>query len=210
MLELDRQLEPLERQSADARKYLQLRDELRDLEINEFVYGFEHNAELKAQVQKTLDEVAEQLESMRGQYADADKQYNRKTADRNNTDVYISRLRDELTALAVAAESVRGAGNTLSERMSHLTSNRADAEARLIAIEEDIDKKDEEHTYHVTHLNMAKEEQSEVKEEYDEADGEYEELLAKITQGEQEMESRNDELLKAMESIADIKENYGK
>ena len=210
LLELDRQLEPLERQSADARKYLQLRDELRDLEINEFVYGFEHNAELKAQVQKTLDEVAEQLESMRGQYADADKQYNKKTADRNNTDVYISRLRDELTALAVAAESVRGAGNTLSERMSHLTSNRADAEARLIAIEEDIDKKDEEHTYHVTHLNMAKEEQSEVKEEYDEADGEYEELLAKITQGEQEMESRNDELLKAMESIADIKENYGK
>ncbi len=210
LLELDRQLEPLERQSADARKYLQLRDELRDLEINEFVYGFEHNAELKAQVQKTLDEVAEQLESMRGQYADADKQYNKKTADRNNTDVYISRLRDELTALAVAAESVRGAGNTLSERMSHLTSNRADAEARLIAIEEDIDKKDEEHTYHVTHLNMAKEEQGEVKEEYDEADGEYEELLAKITQGEQEMESRNDELLKAMESIADIKENYGK
>ncbi len=208
--ELDRQLEPLERQSADARKYLQLRDELRDLEINEFVYGYEHNAELKAQVQRDLDAVIRQLEELRVQSEDADRRYSKMTMDRNNTDVYISRLRDELTALAVAAESIRGTGNTLSERMAHLTSNREEAEARLVAIEEDIDKKEQEHTYHVTHLNMAKEEQGEVKEEYDELDKEYEELLAKLTEGEREMESRNDELLKAMESIADIKENYGK
>ena len=85
--ELDRQLEPLERQSADARKYLQLRDELRDLEINEFVYGYEHNAELKAQVQAALDSINSQLESLKAEQEEADKKYSRMTMDRNNTDV---------------------------------------------------------------------------------------------------------------------------
>ena len=141
---------------------------------------------------------------------EADKKYSRMTMDRNNTDVYISRLRDELTELAVAAESIKGTGNTLSERMAHLTSNRQEAESRLVAIEDDIDKKDGQLTYHKSQLNMAKEEKAEVQQEHDELDGEYEELLAKLTEGEREMESRNDELLKAMASIADIKENYGK
>lgn len=208
--ELDRQLEPLERQSADARKFLQLRDELRDLEINEFVYGYEHNADQKAQVQAELDSISAQLESLTTEQEEADKKYSRMTMDRNNTDVYISRLRDELTELAVAAESKRGEGNTLSERMAHLTSNRKEAESRLVTIEDEIESKDQQHTYHVSQLNMAKEEKAEVQAEHDELDKEYEELLAKLTEGEREMESRNDELLKAMASIADIKENYGK
>ena len=206
LLELDRQLEPLERQSEDARKYLQMRDELRALEINEFIYGYEHNSEEKAQVREALDDIEAQLKEKQEQYADADKQYAKKFAERNNADVYMSRLRDELTELAVAAANMQGAGNTLSERMSHLTSNRAAAEERLVAIENDLDKKDEEHTYHVTQLSMAKEEQGEVKKEYDELDGEYSELLRKITQSDEEMQNR----LEAMESIADIKENFGK
>ena len=189
---------------------MQLRDELRDLEINEFVYGYEHNAELKAQVQSSLDSINAQLTGLAAEQEEADKKYSRMTMDRNNTDVYISRLRDELTELAVAAESIRGAGNTLSERMAHLTSNRQEAESRLVAIEDDIDKKDGQHTYHVSQLNMAKEDKEEVQREHDELDKEYEELLAKLTECEREMESRNDELLKAMANIADIKENYGK
>ena len=203
-------MEQLERQSADARKYLQLRDELKDLEINEFIYQYENNEELKRSVRNVLAGIEEQLAMQRSQYADADKQYTRKMAELNNIDVYISRLRDELTALAVAAESKRGEGNTLSERMSHLTHSRADAERRLVAIEEELDKKGEELTYYVSQLNMANEERGEVESEYKLSDEEYQQLLSKITSGEQEMESRNDELLKAMENIADIKENYGK
>lgn len=208
--ELDRQLEPLERQSADARKFLQLRDELKDLEINEYIYQYENSEELKRKVREVLDGIEEQLSLQRAQYADADKQYSRKMAELSNTDVYMSRLRDELTALAVAAESIKGAGNTLSERMSHLTTSRAQAESRLIALEEELDKKSEELSYYVSQLNMATEEKGDREIEYSVASSEYEELLSRITSGEQEMESRNDELLKAMENIADIKENYGK
>ena len=79
------------------------------MEINESIYQYENSEELKRKVREVLDGIEEQLSLQRAQYADADKQYSRKMAELSNTDVYMSRLRDELTALAVAAE---GAGNT--------------------------------------------------------------------------------------------------
>ena len=56
--ELHGRLEPLEKQSAEARAYLKLRDELRDLEINLFLYRHARGQERLAALEETLGQLS--------------------------------------------------------------------------------------------------------------------------------------------------------
>ena len=52
--ELGDRLAPLEQQSASARTYLRLRDELKDLEVNLFLYQYDRVNEKLIQIQETM------------------------------------------------------------------------------------------------------------------------------------------------------------
>lgn len=52
--ELTARLEPLREQSASARAYLKLRDELKDLEVNLFLYQFDKNTERLAAIRQSI------------------------------------------------------------------------------------------------------------------------------------------------------------
>ena len=58
--ELAGRLGPLEEQSAAARTYLKLRDELRDLEINQFLYQYDRARERLAAMEQTIAQLGEQ------------------------------------------------------------------------------------------------------------------------------------------------------
>lgn len=58
--ELAGRLGPLEEQSAAARAYLKLRDELRDLEINQFLYQYDRARERLAAMEQTIAQLGEQ------------------------------------------------------------------------------------------------------------------------------------------------------
>ncbi len=58
--ELADRLAPLERQSASARAYLRLRDELKDLEVNLFLYQYDRVNEKLTQIQETMRQMAEE------------------------------------------------------------------------------------------------------------------------------------------------------
>lgn len=60
--ELGARLQPLEEQSATARTFLKLRDELRDLEINLFLYQFDRNRERLVSLEDTLRQLSEEEE----------------------------------------------------------------------------------------------------------------------------------------------------
>ena len=56
--ELGDRLAPLEQQSASARAYLRLRDELKDLEVNLFLYQYDRVNEKLTQIQETMRQMA--------------------------------------------------------------------------------------------------------------------------------------------------------
>ena len=50
LYEVERRLGPLKRQSEDAKKYLELRDTLKDLEVNAYMYQYEHASAIKDEI----------------------------------------------------------------------------------------------------------------------------------------------------------------
>ena len=149
--ELCDRLGPLEEQSAAARSYLKLRDELKDHEVNIFLYQYErHHEKLQTisdaikemQDEHTLGESAEQ--SLLMECAALEERV-------RALDSSLSDQQNELLALLSGIEKQHGESNVLLERREHARQERAriDAErqalgARLNALENTLGGMDAE------------------------------------------------------------------
>lgn len=207
---LERQLGPLEKQSADAKKYLEIRDRLRVLESNEYLSRCDNGEEEKRKIRDAIQGLAEEAEQVDREISDIDAEYTAKTLDRHNTDVMIGKLRDKQTDLAVEQESMRGKGNTLAERISNLKEQKKSEDARSVALEEQLESKNEELSDLKNHLAMASEEKGDLDREIKAKESAYLALVDDITGRESEIEKANRAMLEAMASIADIKADKGK
>lgn len=206
----ERQLGPLEKQSNDARKYLEIRDDLRVLEVNDYIYRTENSEGQKRKIQDKIDAYALQIENRNADIKKADEDYTDKMVRIGGIDQQISKLHDELRRLAVEEESVKGEGKTLSERINNLVEARKQDQQRMVGYESSLEEKSEELADLINHLNMANEEKGDLERDLKETDARYKAIVDELIGSERDIESTNEALLKAMESIADIKADKGK
>lgn len=205
-----RQLGPLEKQSNDAKKYLQIRDELRELEVNDYIYKYENSASQKQKIQDKIDAFIIQINNKNAEIKQADEDYTYKMVQIGSIDQQVAKLHEEQTMLAVAAESVRGQGNTLSERINNLVELRKQKQQLSISTESLIEQKSEELVDLVNHLNMNTEEKQILEREMAQTEKLYFNIVDEIAGREKDIEETNKALLEAMASIADIKADKGK
>lgn len=208
--ESDRILGPLGKQAEDAQKFIELRDKLRVLEANEYVYKYENNDEQKRVIQDKLNAFQSDLDQKQARVSEIEKDYVAKIEEQGSVDGYIGKLRDQQTEMAVYAESIKGQGSTLSERISQLQTQRNDYAKRIVSIEEEIDKKNIELSDYESRLNMEKEDKEYSAKELSEFEKEFLALSNEIASSEKQIEESNTELLKALESIGEIKADLGK
>lgn len=208
--EIGRRLAPLEKQSNDAKKYLELRDQLRSLEVNEYLYQYENSDSQKQNVQLKLDGILEDLRQKSEQQQKNEQAYQSKQIELSNVDTYIGKLRDRQTELAVQAESIKGQGSTLSERISNLREQRENYARRIVVLEDEIDTKSAELHDYTSRLSMEQEDYDEINAEYKEVSDKHLALVDEIVRRERQIESSNNEVLKAIESIGEIKADLGK
>lgn len=114
--ELGDRLQPLEQQSAAARKFLKLRDELRDLEVNLFLYQFDRSRERLASMEEALRQLTEEEEqntaltdALQTQCAELEQQIAR-------MDASLTEQQNRLMALLSGVEAHVGECNLLMER----------------------------------------------------------------------------------------------
>ena len=126
-----KQLGPLEEQSAAAREFLRLRDELKEIEINMFLYQYDRLNERLATLGATLAQLGEEieqntaLESSLG--ADCAAEEERERALGNA----ISELQNQLLALTPEVESKSGESRVFKERMENLLKERERLQERI-------------------------------------------------------------------------------
>lgn len=129
--ELHGRLEPLEKQSAEARAYLKLRDELRDLEINLFLYRHARGQERLAALEETLGQLSGEQAQGEEQAAAAQQEAAALAQRLSEQDAALSKRRGELLAARSGAEARAGEYNVLLERRERVRAERAAAvEAR--------------------------------------------------------------------------------
>ncbi|MBR5380266.1 MAG: chromosome segregation protein SMC [Clostridia bacterium] len=114
---LEERLEPLRLQSEDARKYLALRDELKDLELNAFLLRSER-------YQQRIEEIRETLDAISGEIASCDEERSSCAVQRDSEQEKLTKgenesalLRDALQEMIREVEAGEGSAGVLRERL---------------------------------------------------------------------------------------------
>ena len=108
LAEIERNLGPLLKQAEKAEKYLVLQEELKNLEINLFIYKYDHVAEEKAKIKAQLDELSQQLKQAQGDLELMDKASANGMQELAELDKKVAKLRDQILLLSVDSERQSG------------------------------------------------------------------------------------------------------
>lgn len=101
LAEIDRNLGPLMKQAEKAQKYLQLKEELKQLEINLFIYKYDHAAEEKAKAQAEADALDKELKELQAKLELMDRASANGMQELATLDKKVAELRDQILALSL-------------------------------------------------------------------------------------------------------------
>ncbi len=207
--ELSNRIGPLESQSAKARSYLNLRDELKDLEVNQFLYQYNRTNDKKADFERLTEEIHQREESFEEEagklLADLDKLESEHTVLGGKIDSQNRLILEATTNF----ENSKGESRVLSERKNHILSeiSRIDSDLegcnfRKEKIKEEINvlNTNPEKTEMIRYLD------DQIKESESVIASKDEELKAFET----ELDQLKTELMDHMNSIADAKSDFSR
>ncbi|MDD4686087.1 MAG: chromosome segregation protein SMC [Clostridia bacterium] len=118
--EIERQLGPLKKQAETAKKYLELRDNLRNLEINAYIYQYENMGEVKEQIKTKMSGILEELSLRQTEIVGLNQKYNNSMDEIHRLDEQIKFSNNELLVLTVGLEKQTGEINLIKERIGGL------------------------------------------------------------------------------------------
>ncbi len=116
--EIERQMGPLKKQAEDAKKYLEYKGQLKDLEVNAYVFQYENSHVAKEQIKQKLQAIEEELFARQTDLERASKEYDEQMDNLTSYDKKISALNDELLRITVELEKQEGETKVTRERIN--------------------------------------------------------------------------------------------
>jgi len=208
--EKGKMLEPLRKQAETAKKWLELREQLRMNEINTYIHQHETASEAKSRISLRLDGVNEAISYKSQVYEQKIGEYNESMYNMNSVDKTIEDLRNELLELTVGLEKQAGNVKVLQERISaYINQNK-----RLITENEALVSELSANSDLLKNKNAEKEEliaaYEKLTAEVDEIKSKYSATVNSLIEKENEAQFNQQSLLEAMDRLADIKANMSR
>ena len=210
MIEIERQLNPLKDQAEKARKFLDLRDELRSLEINNYIYQYDSAASNKEEISTRINALAEEIDARQKDLDSAIANYNKNYDDIQRIDVTIKELYDEVVSLTIQLERKSGEANIVKERLKLLKDQASKIEEDIrieqFAINADkslIDQKAQKIASNSKTIEN-------LKVENDTVSKKYLSVVDELAKSEDEAEQNQQMMISALDKLSDIKADISK
>ncbi|MDF2907877.1 MAG: hypothetical protein K0R34_3198 [Herbinix sp.] len=146
--EIEKQLAPLEKQSSVAKIYLKLKEELKSLDVNQFLKEFDKLRSTKEQLEEKLTIATNDYEGTKSEYENTKEEYVRLEQQLEECDQIIEEDKNTFNELKLRKEKAEGEIKVLKEQISSLKQNDVYIQTRIENTEKEIaGKKSEENTY---------------------------------------------------------------
>ncbi len=136
--EIANQLGPLEKQDEKARIYLKYKEELKHLEVNQFLLEYERSAALKKELEEKYQIASGDLSKARQDFEQAKEEYDRLLDRLERHQASLQDARERRAEAMLEAEKASGEMNVLYEQISALKDRRESASARLNTLSETL------------------------------------------------------------------------
>lgn len=205
--EIERQLGPLQKQAEDAKIFLKLKEELKLLEVNAFIYQQENANDAKEKINARLNAIAEELTLRQEELRTTSENYANNMASIDAIDKSVERLHESILNLTVSLEKQAGETNVIRERVRYLTEqnskltlNETNFEKLIEAVLEEIENQKQKTEEFKTKLNTCKKEEEELA-------NQYLMIIDALALSEGEAEQGQKEVIDALDKLAYIKAN---
>ncbi len=205
--EIERQINPLRKQAETAQKYFELKEQLKQNEVNLYIYNFENNQAIKQKIYDKLAVIEKDLKLKEMQYNECSKQYEACLREQSGIDRLYEELNNEFTTLKVDEAKFEGNANVIKERLEKFQSERNRLNGDLEAVDEKL-------TQTVKQIEQAEQRKEEELASYLKSNKEFEALQSKysflsksIDGQESDLERKNQEYVQAIEDLSALKTN---
>ena len=207
LYEVERRLGPLKRQSEDARKYLELRDKLKDLEVNAYVYQYEHASATKQEINERKKGYTENLTVKQNEINNLQIKYDQNMDEINKIDKTISSLHDSVLNITIQLEKKQGESNLLNERLSHIKEQYDRVTNELNNLKLEYNQRETLMNLAISNKENEMQNLRELQLKSEAFSSKYLELIDSITKSEGEKEESQRALIDNMTKLSDIKSN---
>ncbi|MCM1191167.1 MAG: chromosome segregation protein SMC [Butyrivibrio sp.] len=208
--ELEKQVEPLERQSEVAKVYLRRKEELKTLDVNVFLL---ENGRLREQMQQVeekhqlaggeLAEITEKYEGIRDEYE-------RIQAELESLEETIEQARSTLTDTGLMRGKLEGEMNVLKEQINSAMGSEAHLTNRRTALEEEISLKERDKEGILAEKNDTDSQVQEITETAEAEKAKLDEIQGKIAELNNAIEAGKNTIIGELNQRATIKSRMGR
>lgn len=146
--EIEKQLSPLEKQSSVAKVYLKLKEDLKSLEVNQFLNEYEKIRISREQIEDKLKIANSDLNLTKAEYENTKEEYLRLEKQVEECNAFIEEDKNNYNELKLKIEKSEGEIKVLQEQISSARQNDEYIQSRIHNNQKDIEgKKQEEKKY---------------------------------------------------------------
>ncbi len=203
--ELEKQVEPLEKQSEKAKVYLKKKEELKEYDVNVFLL---ENKKLTEQ----LDEIEGKYKIAQEDYNTTTQQYDRIKIEYDEIQAHIEELdkeieftRNTLTNASVTRGKLEGEINVLKEQIRGAQGNQQHFRERITTIQKQIAEREGERAKILEGKAVLDEKVAELEKERNEAKGSLSEVQAHIEELNEKIEEDKNQIITMLNERANIK-----
>lgn len=205
LTELEKQLEPLEKQSEVAKIYLKNKERLKTLDVNIFLMDNERLKGLLEDASEKLSIAEKDLEEVGTRYDQARIDYDQAQARLDEIEKEIEEARNEMTSSSVLKEKLEGQLALLKEQIRSVTVGSEHFKVRKSEIEAEIAKAREEKEKVLTTKNSVDEEVSSLEAKKKAASDRYNEIQDREQLLTRQIEENNTKIINTINERANIK-----
>ena len=207
--ERERQLEPLRKQAEKTRANRALSEQLKFHEINTYLYKYENASETKRKINDRINGLTEEIEARRLELNKTVEDYNKHQDEIKNADDLLRAIGNEITDRSVDLEKQSGEAKVFAEKISFFRSENERLKQENERGEKKIDENQTALKNKKAYCLSCNKEIDLLTKKSTEISQNIAKLSAEITRGEDLAESVQNQVIKSVESLADINKNLG-
>ena len=208
--EIERQMGPLKKQAENAKKYLEYKGKLKDLEVNAYIYQYENADDVKEKINLKLDALNKQIDIRQQDLDKTSADYDKSMFDLTNFDKVLSDLNEKILELTVSLEKQESETKIARERINYtykendrLNLDRSNSQTAIEVCEEEKETK----LQTLVKLNADLEA---LEKSFDELSEEYSKIANELTLSEDEAGQGQQKIIETLGSLSDIKSSVSR
>lgn len=208
--EIEKQLTPLKKQAENARVARDLLEQLKETEINLYIYQTENTEAIKSKTKQRIQEAKEEMEKINFELESLANLSVKQSNRLKEVEEILRTLQAEYTECLLKQTETKGKSGILSEKLNAALSNK-DRLVNEMKEDEEIFENTKKNLFLLTEKLNTKTQQLEgEKEDIDRIAREFQALVKEVSDMEANLEASRDSIMSALGLLSEIKTNKGK